>query len=77
MRAIKSVGPDLSVALTNDNKLVVMVEDDKYGEFLAEVTDIDNLVRKLRELELIQMERSTTPGMVTSAEADLSRRASQ
>lgn len=73
MQIIQSVAPDMSAALTNDNKLVIMVETDD-GEHLAEVTDIDHLVRTLRNLELIQMERKQWgrfPGTVTTAEAEL------
>lgn len=56
MRIIQSVAPELSVALTDDNRLVIMVET---SSRTGEVTDIDHLVHTLRSLELIQMEIST------------------
>jgi hypothetical protein len=77
MQIIQSVAPDMSAGLTNDNKLVIMVETED-GEQLAEVTDIDHLVRTLRNLELVQMERrqwGALPGTTTTAESDLNRRA--
>lgn len=80
MQLIKEVTPDLAAGLTNDNKLVVMV-DSEYGEVLAEVTDIDALVGALRNLELVQMERrswgAVDTGTVTTAEVELNRRAAQ
>ena len=77
MRIIQSVAPELNVALTNDNKLVIMVDTDD-GEVLAEVTDIDHLVASLRRMELIQMELSARPSnMITTAEVELNRRQAQ
>jgi hypothetical protein len=68
MRIIQSVAPDLSVGLTDDNKLVIMVEtSNRQGE----VTDIDHLVHALRSLELIQMEISTQTPKGTPAEVEL------
>lgn len=77
MRHIQSVAPDMSVCLTNDNKLVIMVETED-GEQLAEITDIDHLVRTVRHLELIQMEDAALPSsMITTAEVELNRRQAQ
>ena len=75
MRITKDIGPGLLAGLTNDNKLVIMVETDE-GEFLAEVKDIDYLTATLRHLELVQMENrgESSRSPLTTAEADLNRR---
>src|SRR6185437_8924626 len=74
MKEIRSVGPDLDVCLTDTNRLAIMVESE-YGEHLAEVTDLDALISKLRELALIQAELSNREhrSMVSTAEVELER----
>ena len=72
MKLIKSVAPDLSVCLTNDNRVAVMV-DNEYGEQLAEVTDVEALVRTLREFATLRP-ASMPEGMTPTAEAELNRR---
>jgi hypothetical protein len=79
MREIRSVAPDLSVGLTDTNKIVVIVETDD-GEFMAEVPNIRVLGTRLRELELIKLEGGPSSSRlmtITSAEAELERRSTR
>jgi len=72
VKFIKSVAPDLSVCLTNDNRIAVMV-DNAEGEHLAEVTDVEALVRTLREFATLQPGTMPT-GTLTTAEFELRHR---
>lgn len=77
MRIIQSVGPDLNVCLTNDNKLVIMI-DNEDGEVLAEITDMDRLFQAVRHVDLVRAENpSDRPPMITTAEVELNRRQAQ
>lgn len=74
MRIIQAVGPDLSVGLTDTNRLVIIVDTDD-GEHMAEVAEIEVLAQALREMDLVQMENSRRAGpCATTAETDLERR---
>jgi hypothetical protein len=75
MRIIQSVAPDMSVCLTNDNRLVIMVEDED-GEHLAEITDMDKLIQAVRRLDQISTEPVYSKDYVpvTTAEAEQARR---
>lgn len=75
MRIIQSVAPDMSVCLTNDNRLVIMVETED-GEHLAEITDMDRLFQAVRHVDLVRAENPTDRvPQTTTAEVELSRRA--
>lgn len=59
MREMRSVAPDVTVCLTDANEIAVMVEtEDGARRAVGKITDLDVLVQRLRELELIQMENS-------------------